>query len=112
MENVHDSSVPRPRLQSPCIRQVESSTPGDDTVYERFYGFRERPFDLSPDPRHLVLTEGHREAIAIVEYAIRSRKGMALLVGEAGTGKTTVIRAAIERQPPNVFCVHVHNPAL
>ena len=66
-------------------------------MYESFFGLRERPFDLTPNPRYLVLTEGHREALSNLEYAIASRKGLTLLLGPAGTGKTTVIRAALER---------------
>jgi len=81
-------------------------------MYERFYGFRERPFDLTPNPRYLVLTGGHREAMSNLEYAIASHKGITLLVGEAGAGKTTVIRSAIERQSARVHSVHLHNPAL
>ena len=81
-------------------------------MYEQLYGFNARPFDLTPDPRYLVATDIHREALSNLEYAILSRKGITLLVGEAGTGKTTVIRAAIERQPARVHCVHIHNPAL
>ena len=81
-------------------------------MYEQFFGLRERPFDLTPNPRYLVLTESHREALSNLEYGIASRKGITLLIGEAGSGKTTVIRAAIERQPAQVHCVHLHNPTL
>ena len=81
-------------------------------MYEAFFGFRERPFDLTPDPRYLVSTAVHREALSNLEYAIGSRKGISLLLGEAGTGKTTVIRAAIAKQPEKIHCVHLHNPAL
>ena len=81
-------------------------------MYEHFYGLRERPFDLTPDPRYLVATEVHQEALSNIEYAIASRKGVALLVGESGTGKTTVIRAAINKQSSRTHCVHLHNPAL
>ena len=81
-------------------------------MYEQFYELDARPFDLSPDPRYLVATTIHREAISNLEYGIASRKGITLLVGEAGTGKTTAIRAAIERQPARTHCVHLHNPAL
>jgi general secretion pathway protein A len=81
-------------------------------MYEQFFGFRERPFDLTPDPRYLVLTESHREALSNLEYGIASRKGITLLIGEAGSGKTTVIRAAIDTQPVRVHCVHLHNPTL
>ena len=81
-------------------------------MYESFFGLNERPFDLTPNPRYLVLTDAHREALSNLEYAIASRKGVTLLLGEAGTGKTTVIRTAIERQPERVHCVHLQNPAL
>lgn len=81
-------------------------------MYEAFFGLRERPFDLTPNPRFLVLTESHREVLLNLEYGIASRKGITLLIGEAGSGKTTVIRAAMERQPVKVHCVHLHNPTL
>ena len=81
-------------------------------MYEQFFGLRERPFDLTPNPRFLVLTESHREALANLEYGIGSRKGITLLVGEAGSGKTTMIRAAVEKMPARVHCVHLHNPTL
>jgi general secretion pathway protein A len=81
-------------------------------MYERFYGFNERPFSLTPDPRFVVLTAAHREAITNIEYGIAGRHGITLLIGEAGSGKTTVIRYAIERQPGTVHCVHLNNPAL
>ena len=75
-------------------------------------GFSERPFDLTPNPRYLVLTDTHREALSNLEYGIASRKGITLLIGEAGSGKTTLIRAAIGHQPDRVHCVHLSNPAL
>jgi type II secretory pathway predicted ATPase ExeA len=81
-------------------------------MYEQFYELRERPFDLTPDPRYLVATAVHREALSNLEYAITSRKGITLLLGDAGTGKTTVIRAAIAKQSERIHCVHLHNPAL
>ena len=81
-------------------------------MYEAFFEFRERPFDLTPNPRFLVLTEKHREALSNIEYAIGSRKGITLLIGEAGSGKTTLIRTAIGAQPSRVHCVHLHNPSL
>ena len=81
-------------------------------MYEKFFGFRERPFDLTPNPRYLVLTPTHREALSNLEYGIASRKGITLLIGEAGSGKTTLIRTAISHQPDQVHCVHLSNPAL
>ncbi len=81
-------------------------------MYEQFYGLQGRPFDLTPDPRYLVATSVHREALSNLEYASASRKGITLLLGDAGTGKTTVIRAAIAKQSERIHCVHLHNPAL
>ena len=81
-------------------------------MYEDFYGLRERPFDLTPNPKYVVLTDSHREVLLNLEYGIASRKGITLLIGEAGSGKTTMIRAAMDRQPVKVHCVHLHNPTL
>ena len=81
-------------------------------MYRTFYGLRERPFDLTPNPRFLVLTDAHREALSNLTYGIAARKGITLLVGEAGTGKTTLVRTALERQNERSHCVHVQNPAL
>ena len=81
-------------------------------MYQEFYGLRERPFDLTPNPKYLVLTESHREVLLNLEYGISSRKGMTLLIGEAGSGKTTMIRAAMAKQPVRVHSVHLHNPTL
>ena len=67
-------------------------------MYEEFYGLRERPFELTPDPRFLFMTAGHGEALSAIQYGISGRRGVTLLVGAAGTGKTTVVHAALERQ--------------
>ena len=81
-------------------------------MYESFFGLRERPFDLSPNPRFLVLTDAHREALSNLEYGVASRRGVTVLIGDAGTGKTTLIRAALQRLPERVRSVFLHNPAL
>jgi general secretion pathway protein A len=81
-------------------------------MYESFFGLRERPFDLTPNPRFLVMTDGHREALSNLEYGIASRKGITVLIGDAGTGKTTIIRTALARQTSRVTSVHLNNPAL
>lgn len=81
-------------------------------MYRSFFGLTERPFDLTPNPRFLVLTGPHREALSHLDYGIASRRGITLLLGDAGTGKTTILRSALERQPAKVHCVHLSNPAL
>ena len=81
-------------------------------MYEQFFGLRERPFDLTSSPRYLALTESHREVVLNLERGMGTQKGITLLVGEAGSGKSTLIRAAIARLPASVHCLHLHNPAL
>src|SRR4029077_7764883 len=73
----------------------------------------ERPFDLTPNPRFLYLTGRHREALSNLRYGVEGRKGVTLLIGEAGTVKTTVRRAALEEQQGRlIHAVTVSNPAL
>ena len=81
-------------------------------MYERFYGLRERPFDLSPNPRFLCFTPQHREALAHLEYGLAGRPGVTVLVGEAGTGKTTLVRKALQASSGASTIVHLSNPTL
>jgi type II secretory pathway predicted ATPase ExeA len=82
-------------------------------MYESFYGLQERPFDLTPNPRFLFLTQRHREALVSLEYGIARRRGVVVLVGEAGMGKTTLVRAAMDNQRQSkVKCVYLNNPLL
>jgi general secretion pathway protein A len=69
-------------------------------MYESFFGFREPPFSLTPDPRFLWLSETHQEGLAALVYGITRHKGFLLLTGEVGTGKTTLLRAALREIPP------------
>ncbi len=82
-------------------------------MYQRFYGLREAPFELTPNPRYLYLTPQHREALSNLEYGLSSAKAVTVLVGEAGTGKTTLLKAALgSERCSHVTCVFVSNPAL
>jgi len=82
-------------------------------MYETFYGFRERPFELTPNPRFLLLTGKHREALSNLEYGLMSRRGLTLLIGEAGTGKTTLLRASMERlEQRGAMIAYLNNPTL
>lgn len=82
-------------------------------MYEAFYGLRERPFDLTPNPRFLLLTGKHREALSNLQYGLTSRRGLTVLVGEAGTGKTTLIRAAVaELEAQGAIIAYLNNPTL
>jgi type II secretory pathway predicted ATPase ExeA len=82
-------------------------------VYEQFYGLRELPFDLTSNPRYLCLTAKHREALSNLKYGILGRRGVTLLIGEAGLGKTTLVRAALESEElKGGECVCLSNPTL
>jgi general secretion pathway protein A len=81
-------------------------------MYERFYGLQERPFDLSPNPRFLCFTPQHREALAHLEYGLAGRPGVTVLIGEAGTGKTTLVRKALQATGGDATIVHLTNPTL
>ncbi|HEY7497075.1 MAG TPA: AAA family ATPase [Vicinamibacterales bacterium] len=82
-------------------------------MYEAFYGLKERPFDLVPNPRFLFLTPRQREALSNLQYGLTTPRGLTLLLGEAGTGKTTLVQAAVA--DPSVASVRVvlmSNPTL
>lgn len=82
-------------------------------MYESFFGLRERPFDLTPNPRFLLMTATHREALANLQYGVTGRKGLTLLLGEAGSGKTTLIRAALGQwETPGYAIAYLNNPTL
>jgi general secretion pathway protein A len=78
-------------------------------MYTDFYGLSELPFELNPNPRYLLLTLKHREALANLQYGISARKSL----GEAGTGKTTLVRAALESEScRDARVVVLSNPTL
>ena len=66
-------------------------------MYCNFFGFSEKPFHVTPDPKFLYLTPGHREALASLMYGIHERRGFIALVGEIGTGKTTLLHTVLNR---------------
>ena len=65
-------------------------------MYKKFFGLRENPFNVNPDPRYLFLTPGIQEALANLAYGIRGKKGIILLTGEVGTGKTTLLNMVLD----------------
>ena len=81
--------------------------------YLKFYGLKEAPFTISPNPRFLYLTDKHREALNHLLYGIRERKGFVQLTGEVGAGKTTLCRALLEQLPNEQFSTAlILNPVL
>ena len=82
-------------------------------MYTAFYGLAELPFELSPNPKYLLLTARHREALANLQYGISARKSLTLLIGEAGTGKTTLVHSALASDAcRDARIVHLANPIL
>jgi len=82
-------------------------------MYLDYFGLREAPFELTPNPKYLFLTRHHREALTTLQYGLGFAKGVIVLIGEAGTGKTTLLRAALESDRcRNVNCVYLSNPTL
>jgi general secretion pathway protein A len=80
-------------------------------MYTEYYGFSEHPFNITPDPRFLYLTPGHREALAALVYGIKERKGFVALTGEVGTGKTTLLYRLLDNLNEKVktaFIFHTH----
>ena len=80
-------------------------------MYTAFYGLREKPFVLSPDPRFLYLAGSHREALAHLLYGIEQGEGFISVTGEVGTGKTTLCRTLLERLDGDTELAFLFNPS-
>jgi general secretion pathway protein A len=81
-------------------------------MYKHFFGLCENPFNVNPDPRYLFLTPQTQEALDELTYGIQTRKGLILLTGEVGTGKTTLINRLLDwlrhQQTPTAFIFNSH----
>jgi general secretion pathway protein A len=81
-------------------------------MYEEYYGFTEKPFSLTPDPKYLFRSESHANAFELLHYAVRRREGFIVVTGDIGTGKTTLCRALLEEIDRKTFSALVLNPFL
>src|SRR5215510_4147868 len=81
-------------------------------MYETYYGFIEKPFSLTPDPKYLYRSQSHGDAFDLLQYAIRRREGFVVVTGDIGTGKTTLCRALLEQIDRTTFTALVLNPFL
>ena len=85
---------------------------GAVAMYETYYGFSEKPFSLTPDPKYLYRSQSHGNAFDLLQYAIRRREGFVVVTGDIGTGKTTLCRALLEQIDRTTFTALVLNPFL
>src|SRR5262249_19069039 len=81
-------------------------------MYARYFGLKQQPFSIAPDPRYLFMSERHREALADLLYGVRGGGGFVLLTGEIGAGKTTVCRCFLEQIPKRCNVAYIFNPKL
>lgn len=79
-------------------------------MYNEYFGFKESPFSIAPDPRYLYMTDQHRDALAHLVYGLNSEGGCILLTGEVGTGKTTICRCLLEQIPEQAKIALLLNP--
>ena len=78
-------------------------------MYCSQYGFSEKPFDVTPDSRFLYMTSNHQETLAALVYGIRERRGFICIIGEVGTGKTTLLNAALDRMDDKIRVAFIFN---
>ena len=81
-------------------------------MYLEYYGLKEPPFDITPNPRFLFYSAKHREAFNHLLYGLRGRKGFVQLTGEVGAGKTTLCRAMLEQLDGHYATALILNPVM
>jgi general secretion pathway protein A len=81
-----------------------------ESMYASYFGLKEPPFSITPDPRYLYMTDRHREALAHLLYGVGEGGGFVQLTGEVGTGKTTLCRCLLEQLPAHVDVALILNP--
>ena len=79
-------------------------------MYKEFYGLREIPFNLTPDPDFLYLSSVHQKAMAYITYGLQTGKGIVLLTGEIGSGKTTLLKSVLLKNKDKIRSAFIVNP--
>ena len=78
-------------------------------MYSQHFGFEEKPFDVTPNPKFIYASQAHREALASLIYGIKERRGFIVLVGEVGTGKTLLLNTALDHLEEEVKTAYIYN---
>jgi general secretion pathway protein A len=79
-------------------------------MYTEYYGLREIPFALTPNPQFIYRTESYLEVVSNLKYCISQSKGLAVVTGEVGTGKTTTLRSILKQFGPDILSAYLFNP--
>ena len=79
-------------------------------MYTKFYGFSHKPFELTPNPDVIFLSETHQEALSVLLYGVYNRKGFLQISGDVGSGKSTLVQALIKKLSENIHLCHIPNP--
>lgn len=98
--------------QKPKTKNQSPKTKSEIYMYKEFFELEDIPFTLTPDPRFIVFTPSYNEVLASLYYGLESAKGLIVLTGEVGTGKTTALRWILRRLDSSVLAAYVFNPRL
>jgi general secretion pathway protein A len=79
-------------------------------MYREHFGLKLKPFSITPDPKFLYMSPGHKEALAHLLYGLKEGSGFVVITGEVGTGKTTILNAFLLKLPPRIPKVVIKNP--
>ena len=110
----------RPELTTPLQpgpfqfigNKEREKSPKHQNVYQDFFGFSEKPFDLTPDPKYLYLSPKHKEVLAHLVYGLQENNGFLKIVGEVGTGKTMICRSFLRELRTDFNIAYIFNPAI
>jgi general secretion pathway protein A len=111
--NFGKKEVPAPESKksrnNPFARTKDDKTLN---VYQDYYGFTEKPFDLTPDPKYFYLSPKHKEVLAHLVYGLQENNGFLKIIGEVGTGKTTICRSFLRELKSNFNIAYIFNPCI
>lgn len=93
-------------------KQAEADPERKQNIYRDFFGFAEKPFDLTPNPKYLYLSPKHKEVLAHLVYGLQENNGFLKIIGEVGTGKTTICRSFLKELHADLNIAYIFNPCI